>query len=998
MADEEPVRQPTALIEYWSMSLASNTPRLYELRAGPFVQGELRVLKFKGREALSKLFAFEIMFDSELPPWELEAGLVGQAATLIMQVPSHPPRVVHGVASWLRVENGWAAEHKHRQYRLRLVPSAWTLSKRVNTRIFQDQAASDVITTLMREAGLAVRFDLSTPLAQRAYCVQYHETDLAFIMRLLAEAGCYFYFEPPSDILDQLGLGAAGAALGAVVGAAAGAAAGATGLVETLVVSDQASFYPAIASSGASNIIERGAGAIGNAVASNLAAAAPTLVHRDPKGLLHDGERSVTRIGVRRAVRSNAVMLRDYLYQRPLFDARDQASSLGQAGLAAGAEAIGTAALNDAGSALRGGQGGSVGGAASDMLTSLPADLQPREVYRHQSDFFEPDAKSPSARHQLEQHRRRAMEAEGTSLCRRLSPGYKFALAEHEEPRMNREWVVTGVRHEAVTVEFGEAAGTASGERLVQYQNEFTCAPAELTMRPRRPARRLVQVADTAVVVGPDGQEVYTDAMGRIKVQFHWDRVGKKDEHSSCWIRVLHTWSGAGWGTQYIPRIGMEVLVLYHQGDPDKPVVIGCLPNASTPQPFQLPEDATRSGLRTNTLPTTGGHNELSFEDKKGSEQVFLRAERNHDEVVQNDHTVDVGRDEREAVHGSRTQTVDKDDTLTVTGIRSTAVSGDAKVSVGGQRVVAVKGDAVETIDGVEKRSIGGSAFLTAKGNYQMTINGAWDTVVGSHTRPADAYTAVWGESTHFASSVIRIQSEASVVIQCGESSITLTPTEVKIAGKNIVIDGQETTTIYGKKPVMSITDVFSLASDKITLTAQSSSLTLDPNATLLGAQVKLGSGSSASTQTRALDPAETKPLNVRLLDGQGQPYGGKKYDLMVGGQRFSGSTDGDGNVNETVPKAAKIGDLTLWLGQAPTGQNIRWQVHIEDQLEPAPASMGLMTRLRNLGFHMGDIDEDDSEARRIALQAFQLTHPEVPKDGDIAGNTLDLLTKRHGF
>jgi type VI secretion system secreted protein VgrG len=442
----------------------------------------------------------------------------------------------------------------------------------------------------------------------------------------------------------------------------------------------------------------------------------------------------------------------------------------------------------------------------------------------------------------------------------------------------------------------------------------------------------------------------------------------------------------------------MEVLVLYHQGDPDKPVVIGCLPNASTPQPFLLPEDATRNGIRTNSLPTTGGHNELSFEDKRGSEQVFLRAERNLDEVVQHDHTVDVGRDEREAVHGSRYQTVDGDDTVTVKGVQSTSVSGDHGVTVAGKRTVAVRGDAVESIDGVEQRSIGGSAFLTAKGNYQMTINGAWDTVVGSHARPADAYTAVWGESTHFASSVIRIQSEASVVLQCGESSITLTPTQVKIAGKAIVVDGHETTTIYGKKPVMSFTDVVSLASDTITLTAQGSSLKLDANATLLGAQVKLASGSSASTQTRKLDPAETQPFKVRLLDGQSKPYANAKYDLMVGGQRFSGSTDGDGNLHETVPKGAKIGDLTLWLGQAPTGQHLRWQVQIDDQLPAAPASMGLMTRLRNLGFHVGDIDEDDSEARRIALQAFQLAHPDVPKDGAIAGETLDLLTKNHGF
>jgi type VI secretion system secreted protein VgrG len=973
-------------------------PALYELRAGPFVQGELRVLKFKGREAISKPFAFEILFDSNLSPAELEAGLVGQSATLVMQAPRHVPRVVHGIAAWLRAENAWKDEHTRRRYTLRLVPSVWKLGKRINTRIFQDQPISDVITTIMREAGLSVRFDLSTPLPPRNYCVQYQESDLAFIRRLLAEAGCYFYFEPPAGALEQLGLGTATAAVAAVAsfaggaaGGAAGAIAGATGLVETMVVSDSAQFYPAIASSAGDEVIERVAGAVGNALLSNVAAAAPTLVHRDPEGMILDGERAVTRISLRRALRTNAVMLRDYIYERPLFEARDTASSL-----MPDAGAIGTAALNDVGSALRGGGGGSVMGAAMDALTGVPADLQQREVYRHQSDFREHDAKSPNARVQLEQHRRRQVEAEGESRCRRLSPGYKFALAEHEEGRMNRVWVVTSVHHHGFTAEFADRAGENGAG--TQYQNAFTCAPAELTIRPRRPPPRAVQVADTAVVVGPEGQEVYTDHMGRIKVQFHWDRVGHKNDHSSCWIRVLHAWSGAGWGTQFIPRIGMEVLVLYHQGDPDKPVVIGCLPNASTPQPFLLPEDATRNGVRTNTLPTTGGYNELSFEDKKGSEQIFLRAQHNFDEQVLNDHSVDVGRDEREAVHGSRNHTVDGDDTLTVGGSRQTAVSGDATVAIGGQRSTNVSGDSVDAIDGVEKRSVGGSAFLTAKGNYQLTINGKWDTVVGTAENPAEAYTAVYGESTVFASSVIRLQSEASVVIQCGDSSITLTPKEIRISGKNIVVDGQETTTIYGKKPVLSMTDVTSLASDKITLTAQSSSLTLDSNATLLGSQVKLGSGSSASTEERKLDPAKYKPFQVKLQDSEAKPYANKKYDLMAGGQRFTGTTDGGGNINEHVPKDAKLGDLTLWLGDPPTGRNVRWQVHIEDQLDPAPASKGLMTRLRNLGFHIGDIDENDSEARRIALQAFQLTHPETPKDGDMAGDTLDKLTKKHGY
>jgi type VI secretion system secreted protein VgrG len=983
----------TSLLDVAAPAGASSS--LYELRAGPFVEGELKLMELKGREALSKLFSFDVLFSTEAPPWELEAGLVGQPATLVMVAPQHVPRVVHGIAAWLRAENvSFKAEHTARPYTLRLVPSMWKLGKRVNTRIFQDQAISDVITTLMTEARLAVRFDLSAPLPKHDYCVQYQESDLAFITRLLAEAGCYFYFEPPAGILEQVGLGALGAVVGFVASAASGAAAGALGLVETLVVSDQASFYPAMPDSAADEAVERIAGAIGNAVVSNLAAAAPTLVHRDPSGMQIDDERTVTRMNLRRALRSNAVVLRDYLYERPLFDASGKAGTLGQGGLAGAASALGTAALNDVGSALRGGGLGSLGGEAADLLEGVPADLERREVYRHHSAFFERDAKNTNAETELEQRRRKALRAEGESLCRRLTCGYKFALAEHEEERMNRVWVVTSVRHRGVAVEW--AGNRGDGAPVAQYRNEFTAAPAEVTIRPRRPPPRAVQVADTAVVVGPEGKEVYTDTMGRIKVQFHWDRVGHKDEHSSCWIRVLHAWSGSSWGTQFIPRIGMEVLVLYHQGDPDKPVVIGCLPNAITPQPFPLPDDATRSGLRTNTLPGGGGHNELSFEDRRGGEQIYLRAQRNFDEAVGLDHTVDVGRDEREVVRGSRTEIVQGNDALTVGGDAAATVAGDRTESVRGQRVGRVEGNAKDTVDGLEQRSIGGSAFLTARGNYQLMVSGVSGTVVGTREKPAESHSAVWGKSALFASDEIRIQSETTIVLECGESRVTLTPDQVRIEGKAIVVDGHESTSIFGKKPVMHFTDTVTLASDTITLTAQGASLALDSNATLLGAQVKLGSGSSASTQTRDLTPGETKPFQIQLCDPAFKAYAGKQYDLMVAGQRFHGTTDGQGGLTQQVPKDATMADLTLWLKDPPTGTHLRWQVRIDDQLPPVSDVRGAQIRLRNLGYFTGDPDGQASDGLTDAIRAFQRDQ-NLPNDGELGGETLGKLTTAHG-
>src|SRR5262249_20267565 len=152
-----------------------------------------------------------------------------------------------------------------------------------------------------------------------------------------------------------------------------------------------------------------------------------------------------------------------------------------------------------------------------------------------------------------------------------------------------------------------KAAGTSR-----PYRNRFEVVPAETPSPPPRPARRVQQTLESAVVVGPAGQEIYCDRYGRVKVQFHWDRDGKRDEGSSCFLRVATAWAGADFGHQLVPRIGMEVLVSFLGGDPDRPVIIGCLANAHNPVPHALPQSKTRSGIRTRSSPGGGGHNEIA--------------------------------------------------------------------------------------------------------------------------------------------------------------------------------------------------------------------------------------------------------------------------------------------------------------------------------------------------------------------------------------------------
>jgi type VI secretion system secreted protein VgrG len=265
----------------------------------------------------------------------------------------------------------------------------------------------------------------------------------------------------------------------------------------------------------------------------------------------------------------------------------------------------------------------------------------PLEVYQHHADYDTPDVTPDRARVFLEQAQRRAVVGSGESWVRELAPGRRFDLSAEFSPGIEGAYAVTRVVHEGHTPELsGRPAERA-------YRNRFECAPATALLRPRAPARKPRQVLETAVVTGPAGHEVHTDEHARVKVQFHWDLHGQRNEKSSAWLRVAQSWAGASFGSQFAPRVGMEVLVGFLGGDTDCPVVLGCLYNATHPPPFPLPADKLKSGLRTQSSPGAGGANELSFDDRAGEERICLFAERNLEEVVQHDHSTMVGHDQQ---------------------------------------------------------------------------------------------------------------------------------------------------------------------------------------------------------------------------------------------------------------------------------------------------------------------------------------------------------------
>ncbi|MCU0070886.1 type VI secretion system tip protein VgrG [Pseudomonas koreensis] len=264
----------------------------------------------------------------------------------------------------------------------------------------------------------------------------------------------------------------------------------------------------------------------------------------------------------------------------------------------------------------------------------------------------------------LERHRADYELAEGQSNQTTLRCGHLFELTEHPRQKCNALWLLLGVTHigrqpqvleEDASLEIKSADGFTQG-----YRNTFRAIPAEVVFRPPLPARRPPLVSQTARVTGPKGEEIYCDEFGRVKVEFHWDRAEFNSERSSCWVRVSSSWAGNGFGAVTLPRVGMEVVVTFLEGDPDQPLITGCAINKVTPAPYKLPEHKTRTVLRSRSSPDSGGYSELTIEDRAGLELIYLRAQRDMERQILHDSRLEVGRDRWETINCSSQTTAGK--------------------------------------------------------------------------------------------------------------------------------------------------------------------------------------------------------------------------------------------------------------------------------------------------------------------------------------------------
>lgn len=349
---------------------------------------------------------------------------------------------------------------------------------------------------------------------------------------------------------------------------------------------------------------------------------------------------------------------------------------------------------------------------------------------------------------------------EATSDCCSITAGYRFKLTQHPHKENNRNHVIVSAQTEATQSPIymtGEVAANA-------YYVRFSCIPQGEGQAPYRPPRQtprpVIQGNQTAIVVGPAGEEIFTDKYGRVKVQFHWDRDGQVDANSSCWLRVSQPWAGNKWGSMFLPRIGMEVLVNFIEGDPDQPIIVGCVYNPASMPPYALPEHKTMSTIKSNSSKGGKGFNELRFEDKKGKEQIFVHAEKDQDIRVKADRREFIGNDRHLKVYRDKREQVDRDSHI------------------------IIKQDLVEEIDRDHHRHVKGKVALKTDQSISHEMGSTLSEKIGQ-----DHYEEC-GMNFHVkAGMTLILEAGMQISLKVGGSFIDINPTGVTISGPMVLIN-----------------------------------------------------------------------------------------------------------------------------------------------------------------------------------------------------------------
>jgi len=437
----------------------------------------------------------------------------------------------------------------------------------------------------------------------------------------------------------------------------------------------------------------------------------------------------------------------------------------------------------------------------------------------------------------------------GEASARGLAAGCIFKLKKHPREDQNRDYLIIGTTLKIDAGEFAAGGGDSADEENEFFSCEFTAIDKTQQYRaPRITPKPIIQGPQTAIVVGPSGEEIWTDEHARVKVHFHWDRHDESNEKSSCWIRVSQYWAGKDWGSIHIPRIGQEVIVEFLEGDPDYPIITGRVYNADQPPPYALPANKTQSGVKSRSSKDGSGANcnEIRFEDKKGSEQVLIHAEKNQDIEVENDETHWVGHDRKKTidndettqvkhdrtetvdnnetitVHGNRTETVDKDETITVHKNRTETVDINESIDVGADRTrtvgknetITVSLTRTHTVGVNEAITVGAAQEVTVGAAQSITVGAAQTTTVGANQTNTigkdqtddvakNRTTTVGENETLKVGKVLAIEAGDEIAIKTGEAMIHMKKDgTIQIKGKDITIQASGDITVKSDKDI----------------------------------------------------------------------------------------------------------------------------------------------------------------------------------------------------
>ncbi|TPI25084.1 type VI secretion system tip protein VgrG [Mesorhizobium sp. B3-2-1] len=632
-----------------------------------------------GRDEISRSFAYTVGFVSksrDVDPLKMLGGVVS------VEGESDPKRWFSGLVSDFKLTR---IEDRLAFYEATVRPWLWFLGNTTDCRIFQNMTAVEIVEKIFSKYGIA-KFEkrLQGSYPSREYCVQYDESDLDFVQRLLEHEGIFYFFEHDEG-------------------------------KHTLVLCDAMSKLKPVPG------YEK------------------VLYNFEGHGSRRDVE-YITEWIPGSAVRPGAYAHADYDFEKPGADLMAKSAQPFSHKEASGEN------YRQPGAHLDVGRGDKIAGIRREELQA---------VHQHST-------------------------AVGT--VRGLFSGCKFTLESFPRDDQNTEYLVVSAEYRL----FDPGYRTQNEAHSENFKVVLGVAPIKLPYRPPRiTPRPIMRGPQTATVVGPSGEEIFTDKYARVKVQFHWDRLGKKDQNSSCFVRVSQTWAGSGWGFIQIPRLGQEVIVDFIEGDPDLPIITGRVYNAAEMPPYALPANATQSGWKSNSSKGGGGYNELMFEDKAGSELVNFQAQKDHhllvkhdrkktvqhdqsdridhdakhsvghnlDEDVGNDKTVkvgvnqttNIGSNDTETVGANRSLTVGANETIHIGANSSETIDSNHSQTVGLVQTVTVGAGRIDTVGATETRSVGAAQTNTIGASRSVTVGSAQSHDIGA----ADSWNVGAGQTVN---------------------------------------------------------------------------------------------------------------------------------------------------------------------------------------------------------------------------------------------------------